>query len=205
MENVGRDHSDRLMCESLAQHNRSLDIDAASKTVVRKLIQAEAGRQADRRMAPRYGIVLDISEDEADHDRSVVDPNHGPHERVMHPPSKLKQTLLDIPRVHDCRAGTGLTPMQRFAAISTIDEPWPLYARDQMARMGIAEGDPTTARRRIEAAYIVAEANGQPNASSDALNECSRVKSGTEPPSRTQKEQRMVRRSLSHGPMSSGG
>ena len=149
-------------------------------------------------------ILLEISEDEPDHDRNVVDPNYGPHEQLTPPPSKLKHTPLDIPREHDSPAGTGLAPMERFVAMSTIDEPWPMYASNQMAGMGIEEGDLKTALRRSIAAQSVAGTNGQPIASSDALNECSRIQSGTQSLSRIQKKQRLVRRSPSRRPRSNG-
>ncbi|KAK3679009.1 hypothetical protein LTR78_001462 [Recurvomyces mirabilis] len=205
MENLGQNRTERLINQGLAQRSISQDIDAAMEIAARELVQTEAARQTDRRMARQYGIVLDISEVDPDHNRNVVNPSHGPHEQVPHPPVSLYHTPVDIPRVHDCSAGTGLTPMERFAAISTIDEPWPFYARKQMTAMRIQEGDPKTAIMRGKAAQMVAEANGQPIASSDALNECSRMESGTEPPSSTQKKQRLVRRSPSHGPRSSGG
>lgn len=65
-----------------------------------------------------------------------------------------------------------VTPMQRFAAISPVDDPVPWYAKRAMSEMNLGYGSYESLETRAEAARTVAGNAGAAEVSADGKDQC---------------------------------
>ncbi|KAK5719605.1 hypothetical protein LTR17_015319 [Elasticomyces elasticus] len=103
-------------------------------------IAEEATRRDHRELGGELGICL-----EAQQEAAVLTAVRG----------KANIELAEIVEQYRTRPATSLTPMERFKMPDSVEHPFPMYAKQEMASWGVEDASVRSLDRRVELARIV--------------------------------------------------
>ncbi|KAK3619631.1 hypothetical protein LTR56_018317 [Elasticomyces elasticus] len=103
-------------------------------------IDEEATRHDHRELGGELGICL-----EAQQEAAVVTAIRG----------EANIELAELVKQYRTRPATSLTPMERFNMPDSVEHPFPMYAKQEMASWGVEDASMRSLDRRVELARIV--------------------------------------------------
>ncbi|KAK5687231.1 hypothetical protein LTS10_001369 [Elasticomyces elasticus] len=106
-------------------------------------IDEEATRRDHRALGGELGICL-----EAQQEAAVVTAIRG----------NANIELADLVKQYRTRPATSLTPVERFKMPDSVEHPFPMYAKQEMAAWGVEDASMGSLDRRVELARIIRSA-----------------------------------------------
>ncbi|KAK5719037.1 hypothetical protein LTR17_015370 [Elasticomyces elasticus] len=103
-------------------------------------IDEEATRRDYRELGGELGVCL-----EAQQEAAVVTAIRG----------KANIELAELVKQYRTRPATSLTPMERFKMPDSVEHPFPMYAKQEMAAGGVEDASMASLDRRVELARIM--------------------------------------------------